>query len=301
MSSLASLIASGIVEEEVPLGPYTTYKAGGPARYMAEVKDADALSELVASGVASDLPILVLGRGSNLVVADAGFEGLVIRLGQGFARIEVEGTEVQAGGSAPLAHVARKSVDAGLVGLEFFVGVPGSVGGAVRQNAGCFGTETRDRLVAASLLDLADGKRWDAGPDDLDMSYRHSNVGSTQVVVDALFQARAGDGETGRAELRRITRWRRDNQPGGTFNAGSVFKNPPGATAGEIIDALGLKGTKVGDVSVSAKHANFFVAGPGATSDDIRRLVDEVKDRVFEMTGTMLEPEIQFVGFEDDH
>jgi UDP-N-acetylmuramate dehydrogenase len=133
------------------------------------------------------------------------------------------------------------------------------------------------------------------------MSYRHSNVGSTQVVVDALFQARAGDGETGRAELRRITRWRRDNQPGGTFNAGSVFKNPPGATAGEIIDALGLKGTKVGDVSVSAKHANFFVAGPGATSDDIRRLVDEVKDRVFEMTGTMLEPEIQFVGFEDDH
>ena len=301
MSALAALVASGAVSEHVPLGPYTTYKAGGPARFMTEVHDVAALMGLVEAGVATDLPILVLGRGSNLVVADAGFRGLVIRLGSEFARVEVEGTRVRAGGAAPLAHVARSSVDGGLAGLEFFVGVPGSVGGAVRQNAGCFGTETRDRLITASIIDLADGARREAGPDDLDMSYRHSNVGSTQIVVDALFQATPGDGHSGRAELRRITRWRRDNQPGGTFNAGSVFKNPPGATAGEIIDSLGLKGLAVGDVSVSPKHANFFVAGPGATSDDIRRLVHEVKDRVLEKTGTMLEPEIQFVGFENDH
>lgn len=301
MSALAALVASGAVSEHVPLGPYTTYKAGGPARFMTEVKDVAALMGLVEAGVATDLPILVLGRGSNLVVADAGFRGLVIRLGSEFARVEVEGTRVRAGGAAPLAHVARSSVDGGLAGLEFFVGVPGSVGGAVRQNAGCFGTETRDRLITASIIDLTDGLSREAGPDDLDMSYRHSNVGSTQIVVDALFQATPGDGHSGRAELRRITRWRRDNQPGGTFNAGSVFKNPPGATAGEIIDSLGLKGLAVGDVSVSPKHANFFVAGPGATSDDIRRLVHEVKDRVLEKTGTMLEPEIQFVGFENDH
>ena len=301
MSALAALVASGAVSEHVPLGPYTTYKAGGPARFMTEVKDVAALMGLVEAGVATDLPILVLGRGSNLVVADAGFRGLVIRLGSEFARVEVEGTRVRAGGAAPLAHVARSSVDGGLAGLEFFVGVPGSVGGAVRQNAGCFGTETRDRLITASIIDLTDGLSREAGPDDLDMSYRHSNVGSTQIVVDALFQATPGDGHSGRAELRRITRWRRDNQPGGTFNAGSVFKNPPGATAGEVIDSLGLKGLAVGDVSVSPKHANFFVAGPGATSDDIRRLVHEVKDRVLEKTGTMLEPEIQFVGFENDH
>lgn len=301
MSELAALVASGAVSEHVPLGPYTTYKAGGPARFMTEVQDVAALMGLVEAGVATDLPILVLGRGSNLVVADAGFRGLVIRLGSEFARVVVEGTRVRAGGAAPLAHVARSSVDGGLAGLEFFVGVPGSVGGAVRQNAGCFGTETRDRLITASIIDLTDGLSREAGPDDLDMSYRHSNVGSTQIVVDALFQATPGDGHSGRAELRRITRWRRDNQPGGTFNAGSVFKNPPGATAGEIIDSLGLKGLAVGDVSVSPKHANFFVAGPGATSDDIRRLVHEVKDRVLEKTGTMLEPEIQFVGFENDH
>jgi UDP-N-acetylmuramate dehydrogenase len=301
MSELAALVASGAVSEHVPLGPYTTYKAGGPARFMTEVQDVAALMGLVEAGVATDLPILVLGRGSNLVVADAGFRGLVIRLGSEFARVVVEGTRVRAGGAAPLAHVARSSVDGGLAGLEFFVGVPGSVGGAVRQNAGCFGTETRDRLITASIIDLTDGLSREAGPDDLDMSYRHSNVGSTQIVVDALFQATPGDGHSGRAELRRITRWRRDNQPGGTFNAGSVFKNPPGATAGDIIDSLGLKGLAVGDVSVSPKHANFFVAGPGATSDDIRRLVHEVKDRVLEKTGTMLEPEIQFVGFENDH
>jgi UDP-N-acetylmuramate dehydrogenase len=301
MSTLAGLVANGVVAADVPLGPYTTYKAGGPARFLTEVADVEALTQLVAAGVAASYPILVLGRGSNLVVADRGFDGLVIRLGAGFAGIDVEGSRVRAGGSAPLAHVARASVDAGLAGLEFFVGVPGSVGGAVRQNAGCFGTETRDRLVTASLLDLADGTWRDLGPDDLEMSYRHSNVGATHVVVEALFQAAPGDSEAGRAELRRITRWRRDNQPGGTFNAGSVFKNPPGTTAGEIIDSLGLKGTKVGDVSVSAKHANFFVAGPGATSQDIRELVDVVKDRVFEMTGTILEPEIQFVGFENEH
>jgi UDP-N-acetylmuramate dehydrogenase len=301
MTSLAALVGSGLVGRGVPLGPYTTYKSGGPARYFVEVPDLDALEALAASGALAELPILVLGRGSNLVVADAGFDGIVIRLGSVFGVVNANGTVVTAGGSAPLALVARTSVDAGLTGLEFFVGIPGSVGGAIRQNAGCFGTETRERLIRARLVELRDGTVSEPDPDELEMSYRHSNVRSTQVVVSARFQASEGDVEAGRAELRRITRWRRDNQPGGTLNAGSVFKNPPGRTAGEIIDALGLKGMSVGDVAVSQKHANFFVAGPGATSDDIRRLVIEVKDRVLEETGTNLEPEIQFVGFDNDH
>jgi len=301
MTSLDSLIVSGMIREGVPLGPYTTYKSGGPARYLAEVADTEGLDDLVASEVIADMSVLVLGRGSNLVVADSGFDGLVIRLGPSFGGVEVDGTEVRAGGAAPLAQVARTSVEAALTGLEFFIGVPGSVGGAVRQNAGCFGTETRDRLIVAEIVDLSDGKRGTFGPDDLDLSYRHSNVTSRRVVVSATFQGSPGDTDTGRAELRRITRWRRDNQPGGTFNAGSVFKNPAGATAGEIIDSLGLKGMRAGDVAVSDKHANFFVAGSSATSEDIRRLVAAVKDRVFEETGTMLESEIQFVGFDDEN
>jgi UDP-N-acetylmuramate dehydrogenase len=135
-------------------------------------------------------------------------------------------------------------------------------------------------------------------PENLDHSYRHSNLSSSDVVLAAAFDAVPGDLDVGRAEIRRITRWRRENQPGGTLNAGSVFKNPEGTPAGELIDSLGLKGLSVGDVSVSTKHANFFVAGPGATSSDIAELVQLVKDRVFEMSGTILEPEIQFVGFE---
>lgn len=301
MTSLDALLGSGLVREQVPLGPLTTYKSGGPARYFVEVPDAEALGELSSSGALRELPILVLGRGSNLVVSDAGFDGLVVRLGPAFGSVRVEDTMVGAGGSAPLAQVARTSVDAGLAGLEFFIGIPGSVGGAIRQNAGCFGTETRDRLIRARIVELADGTVTEPGPDELDMSYRHSSLGPTQIVVEAVFAAAPGDEATGRAELRRITRWRRDHQPGGTFNAGSVFKNPPGITAGELIDSLGLKGMRVGDVAVSEKHANFFVAGVEATSDDIRRLVQVVKDRVLEETGTNLEPEIQFVGFEDDH
>lgn len=299
MTSVDALISSGLIVEHEPLGPMTTYKSGGPARLYAEVEDRDALERLVASGVTSKLPLLVLGRGSNVVVSDSGFDGLVIRLGRGFNQMSVGEERVTAGAIVPLPRLARASVDAGLTGLEFFVGVPGSVGGAVRQNAGCFGRETSDCLVLAEIIDLRGGSTLRATPDDLDLSYRHSNVGPSDLVAGAEFSAQRGDPEESRALLREITRWRRDHQPGGTLNAGSVFKNPEDISAGELIDSLGLKGLAVGDVSVSEKHANFFVAGPDATSAEIRALVEEVKDRVLEATGTKLETEIQFVGFEE--
>lgn len=296
--SLDSLVERGLLEQDVPLGPFTTYKSGGPARFFAEISDIDSLSELIASGLTAAGPLLVLGRGSNVVVADRGFDGLVIRLGKTFARMTFNGTSVLAGGIAPLPRLARASVEAGIGGLEFLVGIPGSVGGAVRQNAGCFGVETRDRLVEARIIDLVTGQESTSTPDQLEMSYRHSNVASTDLVVEALFAGWRGDEAESKEKLREITRWRRDHQPGGTLNAGSVFKNPPHISAGELIDDLGLKGLCVGDVCVSEKHANFFVAGPDATSADIRRLVSEVKNRVLAETGTNLETEIQFVGFE---
>lgn len=298
MTDVEGLIRSGLVSREVPLGPMTTYKAGGPAAYFAEVNEVEELETLVASGLTGRHQVLVLGRGSNLVVADAGFDGLVVKLGGWFASITIEDDRVRAGGAAPLPRVARQAVEAGVVGLEFFVGIPGSVGGAVRQNAGCFGTETRDRLLSAEIVDLTTGERTVRAPADLELSYRHSNLEPTELVTTASFQGRFGDRQAGKAEMREITRWRKEHQPGGTLNAGSVFKNPPDIAAGELIDRLGLKGAAVGDVSVSEKHANFFVAGPEATADDIYRLVLQVKDAVFERSGTMLEPEIQFVGFE---
>lgn len=299
MSPLASLGDRPWVEEDVPLGPLTTYKAGGPARWMVTVPDEPALDEVIATGVFGRLPVLVLGRGSNVLVADEGFKGVVLRLGPGFAAIENEGELVTAGAAVPLPRLARETAERSRAGLEFFVGIPGSVGGAVRQNAGCFGVETRDRLVDARLIDLGDGTRHTKGPDELDLSYRHSNIGPDQLVVAARFRTETGDPERSKDLIREITRWRRDNQPGGTLNAGSVFKNPEGNSAGEIIDELGLKGLRIGEVSVSEKHANFFVAGPGARAADIKALVAEVRDRVFAATGTILEAEIQFVGFDD--
>jgi UDP-N-acetylmuramate dehydrogenase len=292
---IESMLRRGVAEENVALGPLTTYKSGGPARYLVRAETRETLGELVE--LETNLPLLVIGRGSNLVVADEGFDGIVIRLGAGFGSITIEGDVVRAGAAAPLALVARAAVDAGLTGLEFFVGIPGSVGGAVRQNAGCFGIETRDVLIEATAIDLTEGTETARTADDLELSYRHSNVRPHQVVTGASFRGRLGGVAVGRQEMKRITRWRRDHQPGGTFNAGSVFKNPDGITAGELIDSLGLKGLSLGDVAVSEKHANFFVAGIGATSSDIAGLVEMVKDRVFQMTGTKLEPEIQFVGF----
>lgn len=298
MSELARLIDAGVVETGVPLGPLTTYKTGGPALYFAEVPDRPGLEDLVSSGATRDLPVLVIGRGSNLVVSDRGFPGLVIRLGAGFNKVEVDGTDVTAGAALPLPRLARVTAEMGLTGLEFFVGIPGSVGGAVRQNAGCFGTETKDRLVFARIVDLDTGLSDSRTPDDLGMSYRKTNLGPRQLVVEADFRTEVGDPEASLERLRVITRWRKDNQPGGTLNAGSVFKNPPEVAAGALIDSLGLKGLSVGGVSVSGKHANFFVAAPGSSADDIHRLAHLVKDRVFELSGTILEFEVQFVGFE---
>lgn len=299
MNGIATLIEAGVLQADVPLGQFTTYRLGGPARYLADVPDRETLDVIISSGAAADSAVLILGRGSNLVIADEGFPGLVIRLGERFATADVDetGLEVAAGGAMPLPRLARTVVDHGLTGLEFFVGVPGSVGGAVRQNAGCFGVETADRLLRADVIDLRSGETRIASPGSLELSYRHSNVGPAELVVEATFQIDPGDTEAARLEMRRITRWRRDHQPGGTLNAGSVFKNPPHISAGELIDSLGLKGMSFGDVSISEKHANFFVAGSDASARDILALVEGVKDRVFELSGTMLEPEIQFVGF----
>lgn len=283
------------------MGPMTTYKSGGSAKLFAEVGSVSELRNLISSGITRSEQVLVLGRGSNLVVADAGYDGLVIRLGGEFTKHHFEDHQLVAGGAVPLPRLARASVATGLSGLEFFVGVPGSVGGAVRQNAGCFGAETADVLVTADLVDVRSGVERSADRETLEMGYRHSNVGPSEVVVWARFVGAPDVSGQGGEKIRRITRWRKENQPGGSFNAGSVFKNPEGLTAGELIDGLGLKGLSVGGVSVSSKHANFFVADSTATSADILALVESVKSRVFEQTGTMLEPEIQFVGFEDDN
>lgn len=298
--SWSSLIQSGLVRANVALDRITTYKLGGPAEMMAEVNRMADL-DLIAEAIAADpRPVLVLGRGSNLVISDDGIAGLVVQLGSAFSRIEIS-EMVHAGGGAGMPQVARAATKAGRLGLEFLVGIPGSVGGGVRQNAGCFGREVVDVITSAAIYDLGQGRPRSSDSAGLNLSYRHSAVGPLEVVMGATFRAEVGDPAVGDEQIRAITRWRRDNQPGGTLNAGSVFKNPTGDSAGRIIDAVGLKGLTVGGASVSERHANFFVAMPGAKAVDVYRLVQEVAARVEKATGIVLETEIQFAGaFEGD-
>lgn len=293
MSGLADL---DVVRRDVPVGPLTTYKLGGPASFYAEVAGRDVLDRVLGAWRQSELPLLVLGRGSNLVVADDGIDALVLRLAGSFNEVVQERDAVWAGSAVRLPQLARAAVGVGRLGLEFFVGIPGSVGGAVRQNAGGHGRETKDVLMEASILDAQSGEVAVKAVGDLDLRYRHSSVASHEVVLDARFSFEPGEPAEGEERMRGITRWRREYQPGGTLNAGSVFKNPPGDSAGRIIDSLGLKGHAVGDVSVSEKHANFFVAGEAATAADLYRLVEEVRSIVEARTGVVLETEIQFEG-----
>lgn len=295
MESLARLRARGHVEESVLLGPLTTYKFGGPARYLVTVDDEEDLRDGWEVATSERIPVVALGRGSNVVVADAGFDGVVFRAGPGLSHRSF-GPTVVAGAAVPLPILARESVREGWGGLEFFVGIPGSVGGAVRMNAGCHGTETRDVLVTARVFDGATGTVDERTADDLGLRYRHSDLGDTHFVLSATFSAVPREPEIGETEMRAITQWRKEHQPGGTFNAGSVFKNPPGDAAGRLVDAAGLKGYRVGGVSVSERHANFFVADDDATAADVAALVARVRSLVRSSSGVDLEPEIRFIG-----
>ena len=288
----------GLAERDVAVGPMTTYRVGGQAALFLRPADETSLELARAAVVATGVPVLVVGKGSNLLVADRGFAGLVVALGAGFDGIDLlDGGRVVAGGAVSLPVLARRTAAAALAGLEWAVGVPGSVGGAVRMNAGGHGSETREVLVSARLIDLAGGRHGDVPNAELDLTYRHSNVAETEVVVGATLQLQPGDREQSEALISEIVRWRREHQPGGQ-NAGSIFTNPPGDSAGRLTESTGLKGFRVGSAHVSTKHANFFQADDGGSADDVRALIEEVRRRVEESTGILLEPELRMVGFE---
>jgi len=284
------------VSGDVALAPMTTYKVGGSAQFMAEPADLSELREILGQ-VPDEMNVTVLGRGSNVVIADSGIEGLVIRLGRGFSDVALDvGGSFVAGASVALPKLARLAAREARTGLGFYVGIPGSVGGAVKMNAGGHGSETAEVLDYAVVLETssAELRRWSV--DDLGLSYRRSNLGSSHVVVQATFFTEPGETADLETELREITRWRKENQPGGTLNAGSVFKNPHGQHAGAIIERAGLKGARFGPIRISEVHANFLVAADDATADDIFRFVRYITSTVADRSGVELEPEIVFLG-----
>lgn len=298
LSELGRRLA-GRARPDRPLGALTTYRVGGSAALTVEPADEEELLAVAHHLDGLAVPVLVLGRGSNLLVADGGFAGLVVSLGPGFDWLAVEGTGVRAGAGVALPVLARRTAAAGLTGLEWAVGVPGSVGGAVRMNAGGHGSDTAATLAACRWVDLTGDAVHDRPASALALGYRSSGLAATDVVVSATYRLEPGDPEAGRAQIEEIVRWRRANQPGGS-NAGSIFANPPDDSAGRLIEQAGLKGFRVGTAEVSTKHANFFQADPGGSADDVHRLILHVRAEVAAATGVELQPEVRLVGFDGE-
>lgn len=286
------------VEFDAPLGPRCTYRVGGSAAALVTVDDHADLEAVRSAIGTSGVETLVVGRGSNLLVTDAGFDGIVVVLGDGFATTEIDGHRVIAGGAALLPVVARRTAAAGLTGFEWAVGVPGSIGGAVRMNAGGHGSDMAASLVRVSVFDLHDGGPLDLAAADLDLAYRSSNLREHHIVTFAELSLAEGDPEAGAAEISDIVAWRRANQPGGQ-NAGSVFANPEGDSAGRLIDAAGLKGHRIGTAMVSDKHANFIQADPGGRADDVYRLIRHIQAVIADNDGVRLRTENRLIGFSE--
>lgn len=287
------------VERNGALGELTTYRVGGRAAVRVRAESTEELVTLGEVIAQTGAQFAVLGRGSNLLVADEGFDGIVVTLGDGLAKIEIENTTVRVGGAVPLPVAARRTAAAGLTGFEWAVGVPGSIGGAVRMNAGGHGSDMSESLVGVRVVDLATGDHGSMSAADLELGFRSSTLGRSMVVTEAELALSIGDRATAEAELSDIVRWRRENQPGGA-NAGSVFVNPRPDSAGRLVDEAGAKGLRLGSAEVSTKHANFIQVDDGGSANDVAALMAIVRAQVLEHTGVDLHAETHFLGFAPD-
>lgn len=302
---LEQCLGAGIeANADHPLALLTTYAVGGAAAVGVVVRSGDHLVRL--AGILSqhrDVPLVVLGRGSNTLVSDGGFDGVVVVMatGEEARTVDVDGDSVTASAAMLMPVLARRAVQAGRGGLEWCVGIPGTVGGAVRMNAGGHGAEMVDSLSHVSLVSLRSGVHRTVDASALGLHFRGSALCPQHVVVSATFRTPAVDPAVGAASIDEIVSWRRQNQPGGR-NAGSVFVNPsPGeGSAGALIDAAGLRGFTVGGAAVSEKHANFIQASEGATAGDIIAVMCHVQDEVERVHGLRLRSEVRLVGFPDD-
>ena len=276
------------------LAELTWFRVGGPAQVLFMPEDEEDLAYLLQN-IADEIPVTVVGLGSNLIVRDGGVPGIVIRLGRGFNEIAVEGDRIRAGTAAPDVKVARTAQEAGLAGLAFLRGIPGGIGGALRMNGGAYGRETKDALVEARAVDRQ-GKTHVLNNADMHYTYRHCGASEDFIFTQATFQGEPGDRDAIAAEMDKITESREATQPIKSRTGGSTFKNPPGNKAWKLIDAAGCRGLTVGNAQVSEMHCNFLINLGGATAADIETLGETVRKRVKENSGVELDWEIKRIG-----
>ncbi|HVT55386.1 MAG TPA: UDP-N-acetylmuramate dehydrogenase [Xanthobacteraceae bacterium] len=276
------------------LSDVTWFRVGGPAQILFSPADEEDLAYFL-SNLAPEIPVTVIGLGSNLLVRDGGVEGVVIRLARGFNEVSVEGDRVKTGTAVPDVKVSRAAADAGLSGLAFYRGVPGAIGGALRMNAGAYGRETKDALIEARAVDRK-GKLHVLKNSDFGYSYRHSGAPKDFIFTQAIYQGAPGDPAKISAEMDEITERRESTQPIKSRTGGSTFKNPPNNKSWQLIDAAGCRGLVVGDAQVSELHCNFLINRGNASAADIENLGEEVRRRVKENSGVELEWEIVRLG-----
>jgi UDP-N-acetylmuramate dehydrogenase len=296
-SNLTWLRGLAGVRQGEPLATRTSFGIGGPAEYFAEMSSPQSIQVVLDGCRLRGIPYLLLGAGTNLLIADAGIEGLVVRVVN--RDHEVDGTRIRAGAGLKMMRLARIAADANLRGFEFAIGVPGSVGGAVYQNAGCWGKELSQVLVAVrGFQPGADARTWSLN--DLQLGYRTSALRDGplhgSLVIDATIQLERGDGNEAKRLMTKLSNERNETQPIKTKNCGSVFKNPPGDSAGRLIQAAGLKGARQGAAVISELHGNFIINQGGATAADVAGLIDHARAEVMRRFGIELEPEVEFVG-----
>ncbi|MFL6238408.1 MAG: UDP-N-acetylmuramate dehydrogenase [Actinomycetes bacterium] len=302
----ARIAATGLeVQRDRPLGPLTTFGIGGPTAVFVEPSDVAqlvAMLRALGDSAPDDVPVLVLGRGSNLLVSDAGFPGIVVRLGKGFAGVHRDGDQVTAGAAMTMPQLAAWSAKQGLAGLEFAAAIPASVGGSVRMNAGAHGGEVGDHLVSAEVMLAPDGESQTLARAALGLAYRHSELPARSLVVAAKWQLSPDEPATIKSRLDRHREYRRATQPLRARSCGSTFTNPEGDSAGRIVEAAGLKGLRIGGARVSEKHANFIVVDSGTRATDVLAVIVEVRRAVLAAGGPRLEPEVRVVGdFDNGH
>lgn len=284
----------GRLTENAPLAQLTWLRVGGPAEVMFRPADAEDLAQFLARKP-KDVKVTVIGVASNLLIRDGGVKGVVVRLGRGFVEIESQGEEITAGAGALDLNVALSACAAGIAGLEFLSGIPGTIGGGLRMNAGAYGAEFKDVLVSATAFD-AKGKRRELTPAEMDLSYRHCGVAEDWVFVSARFKGKRDEAQAIGARMAAIQAQREESQPIRARTGGSTFANPPGHKAWELIDKAGCRGLKLGGAQVSSKHANFLINTGEASAADVENLGEEVRRRVLEKSGISLEWEIKRIG-----
>ncbi len=284
----------GRLTENAPLAQLTWFRVGGPAEVMFRPADVEDLAQFLAHKP-KDAKVTVIGVASNLLIRDGGVKGVVVRLGRGFVEIKAQGEEITAGAGALDLNVALSACAAGISGLEFLSGIPGTIGGGLRMNAGAYGSEFKDVLVSAKALD-ARGRLHEMTPADMGLSYRHCGVAGDWVFVSARFKGKRDEPKAIGARMAMIQTQREESQPIRARTGGSTFANPPGRKAWELIEQAGCRGLKHGGAMVSAKHTNFLINTGEATASDIEALGEEVRRRVKEKSGIELEWEIKRIG-----